>query len=390
MLDNQDVVWTTCSFPNRNAADQGRTAVSDLITPRWEKRPLTTATLPSLLTDLDDLRQTVAITRAVPPPPPPQPGEAVSRRDLLQGRLWSDIAPEPAREPRTETITREQPIAGSLRYALARLLLQTVARYRRCSVAAAMQRAFELPPLNTDPIPLQLDLSGGYYKTAVSVLLPHVISLGYTTPPGDPKATLGNNGERLQKYVRQLKKWLLALPETDFQPAIHLHLKGALGALYENGVGRVLGTLYGIEKAADPLPVWVTDPLHLADPEEHVTALAQLKEYMGIRQLKTKLVAEAHLRRVSDVRAMLEGEATDQILIDLTVWGSLPQAVSALRHCRQQDVGVLLRGARGEGETAVRTTTQIALALRPTLLLPPPYPQKYHQIRDEMARSLLG
>lgn len=304
--------------------------------------------------------------------PTPTPG-TLSRRSLISGFMAQD----PLTEPTEEVVTIERPLHPALQYGLTAALLKAVAQVNKLTVAAQIAKEYALD-LPETAVPLQIPLNDDAIQTAHTILSTHIAALGYTTGSHDHHNLLGRSGERLQQHIRQIGAWLPTLA-ADFHPALHLNLRGSMGDLFDNNSGKLLGALYGLEHAAKPFHLHVQNPFWLDSREAQLTQLATLNNYVAMRRMTLKLVADAWVDSVEDAQLFANPKICQMIHIELPRLGNLEAGMTAVLHSLSQNQQVILSGE------AVPLTSHIGLATHPTLLNGSP--QLHYNVMQQLLRK---
>jgi methylaspartate ammonia-lyase len=345
-------------------------AVQQQVRPLWQDQPITQ--FRPLAQQLAQLVVPFSYRQIAQPAPKPQlaPG-TLSRRSLISGFMAEDVPPP---KPSEELLTVERPLHPALQYGLTAVLLQAVAQVNKLSIAALVAKEYALD-LPETAVPLQIPLNDDAIQTAQTILTTHVAALGYTTGKNKHKATLGAKGERLQQHIRQIAAWLPTL-EATFQPTLHLNLRGGLGDLFENDSGKVLGALYGLEHAAKPFQLQVQNPILLDSREAQLALLQKLNNYLTMRQMTLKLVADAWVDSVADAKLFANPKICQMIHIELPRLGNLEAGITAVLHSLSQNQQVILSGE------ATALTSQIGLVTRPTQLSGPP--QLHYNVMQQL------
>jgi methylaspartate ammonia-lyase len=151
--------------------------------------------------------------------------------------------------------------------------------------------------------------------------------------------------------------------------AFYLNVRGGYGKLYGNQLGKILGALVGLEKAAAPFLVRLVDPLIVNGRDKHIQQMATLRSYLQGRRMKLELVAHTGLETAVDAEAFVAGKAVHMLHLDLPQMGSMDEAITAAQICQQHDISVLWGGSPEETALAARLSVHAALAVQPTLLL---------------------
>lgn len=332
---------------------QAARSVHNLVQPLWQGQPV--VAFRPLAQMLMPLMEPFSYTHTIPPKPQPTAG-AVTRRSLITGFLAQEEAPE----SHAEEVIIERPLHPALQYGLTAALLQAVASVNRESVAALIAQEYGLA-LGETAVPLQITLNDENIQTTHTILTTQVASLGYTTSKNNHKATLGANGERLQRHMRQVAAWLPTV-EASYQPALHLDLRDGFRELFNNDEGKVLGALVGLEQAARPFTLHVQNPVWQDSRKAQLKSLEKLQSYLAFRRLKLKLVADAWVDWPADVSHFANPKVCHMVHIALPRLGNLEAGITAVLHLNSHNQPVILSGEDSP------LTTHIALATCPTYL----------------------
>ncbi len=331
---------------------QAANQIQQVVAPLWQGQPATE--FRPLAQKLLPLTESFTYTKVTPPPE--LATRAVSRRSLITGFL----AEEPTPVATEEEVTVERPLHPAVQYGLTAALLPAVAAANRVSVAKLVAREYGLDLMET-AVPLQIPLNDQTIQAAHTILTTHVASVGYTTGNQNHKATLGKNAERLQQHVRQIAAWLPSL-NLDFQPTIHLDLQGGFGNLFDNKSGKVLGAMYGLERAAKPYDLLMQNPVWREDLPTQLAQYKELTSFCRIRRLKTMLVADVWVDSFEAVQQFADASVCQMLHVVLPRLGNLEVGITTVLHANSQNHPVILSG------TPTPLTTQLALALQPDQL----------------------
>jgi methylaspartate ammonia-lyase len=295
----------------------------------------------------------------------------------------------PQGEILTEQVTVERPLHTGVRYGVSQALLRAVAMVRDLTMADVVAEEWGLPRPSA-PVPIHALSGPDRYLSADKMIVRRVGSLP-DAPIIDLPEQLGDEGFKLSSYVRWLVGRIQELASDDYRPTIHLDLNGALGQLFENDLGKVLGKLYGMEFAVKPYRLRVENPVVMESREEQIDALKTLRRYVRFRKMNVQLVADEWANTLDDIRAFLDAESADMVHIKMPELGGLHNSVEAVLACQSNDVGAYLGGSPAETNLAAQVAVHVALATRPQLLMAKPgtgVDEAISLVQNEMARSL--
>ena len=365
MVDNEHLFWGECVGTADFQAEPATATVRQVVQPRLQGQPITS--FKEIATLLTGLTEKVTLTKTtITPTPPPPPGP--SRRSLLRGQ-WTADPPAPP-QPITESYEVERPVASAIGYGLSQALLVAVAWTQNKSVIQVLGDEYGLDQPQT-AVPLHAEINPNIPLSIPTITNSPIASIGYSISGTNPIVELGQDGEVLQRFARQLKEELIKTADPQ-SLAFYFNVRGGYGVLREDKLGQILGMLYGLEKAAEPFLVRVEDPFILDDRDEQIKKMANLKSYLRTRRMKLQLVAHAGIQSAADAQAFVERKAAHMLVIDLPQMGSLAESITAVLAAQQQGIGVLLGGSPDETQLAAQSSLHLALALQPTLLLAKP------------------
>jgi methylaspartate ammonia-lyase len=202
---------------------------------------------------------------------------------------------------------------------------------------------------------------------------------------------LGKDGEVLAHYARWLRERIPQLAGDAYQPTIHLDVHGALGRIYENDLGKILGYLYRLEAAVSPYPLRVESPVIMDTREAQIDVMQTLREYVRLRKMQVGLVADEWANTLDDIQAFVAAQAVDMIQIKMPDLGSVHNSIEAVLACKAEGIGAFLGGSCAETDLSARVAVHIALATQPDMIMAKPgmgVDEGVTLVRNEMARTL--
>lgn len=373
VLDDGRVAWGDCvavAYSGKAGrhpvfrADEGIAALRQVVAPALAGQSV--AQFRSLAAKIDGLMETVVVERPADTSEEPR-GSGLSRRDLLTGRFRRTESEE---TPRTERVAVTRPLHTAVRYGVSQALLQAVALARGLTMAEVVADEWGLP-VPAEPIPIHAQSGGDRYANVDKMIARRVASLPHALVDNIPEQ-LGSDGSKLVQYARWVKERIQVLAGSDYQPTIHLDVHGALGHIFDNNLGKVLGVLYALESAVRPYPLRVECPVMLGSREAQIDAMGTLRGYVKARGMRVQLVADEWANTLADIRAFVDSGAADMIQIKMPDLGSIHNAVDAILACKQGGVSAFLGGSCAETDISARMSVHVALAARPDIVMAKP------------------
>lgn len=350
-VDGKPPFWGACTLPQQFTPPRMAPAemVETLVAPALLGQPA--ANLFPLCQSLESLTETVLYEEPVAQG---GSGRAISRRAFFTGQL----AAEPAVEVRQ--LAQQLPLPPELRYAVSIALLAAASAAKGVTAAELVASEFSLTLPSTAPA-LHQELDWGL---PVPDHGPGIGSYGLTPPPGSVKKSVGGSGERLQGLVRGAAQRIAASGQQP-SPTIHLSLNGTLGALFDGDTGKMLGALYGLERAAGECRLRVEDALLLDDRQAGLAKLVELAEMVRFRKMRLQLGSAAGIDSLDALAGVLESKAIGAVRLRMASLGSFPQTVQAALNCREEGIEFILDSGGYCGEFEA----QLAALLQPAALM---------------------
>jgi len=352
---------------------------------------------------VDGIRQEVRVPVQPQPTDPTVNPEAtdeaqgLSRRDLLtaafrflrpegeetqEGMMVNGSAPT--------TVLARRPLPAALRYGVSQAALQAVALARGLTMAEVIAEEWELP-LPSRAVPIHAQSGAERYANADKMIVRRVDSLPHALVEDIP-SQLGEDGEELVRYAAWLKERVADLGDANYRPAIHLDVHGALGRIYDNSLGRILGYLYRLQTAVEPLTLRVESPVIMGTRGEQIEMLRTLREYVQFRKMGVQIVADEWANTLHDIALFIDAGAADMIHIKMPDLGSVADTVDAVLACKEGGVDPFLGGSCAETDISARVAAHVALATQPAMVLARPgmgVDEGISLVQNEMTRTLV-
>jgi methylaspartate ammonia-lyase len=370
-------------------AEDGLKTVQETVAPALRGQKLTS--FHELAAEVDTLVETVTVTRPVSPAKQGSDSDeevrTLSRRELF--RLLHPAQEETSHQEQFETATVEQRLHTAVRYGVSQALLAGAALARGTTMAEVVADEYDLPLPDT-PVPIHAQCGADRYAGADKMIARRVDSLPHTLVDNIPEH-LGEDGEVLVQYARWLRERIPQLSGDDYKPTIHLDVHGALGGIYDNNLGKILGYLVRLEQAVAPYPLRIESPLIMDTREAQIDAMQSLRDYVRFREMKVQLVADEWANTLDDIQAFIAAGAADMIQIKMPDLGSVHNSIQAVWACKAGGVGAFLGGSCAETDLSARVAAHVALAIQPDMIMAKPgmgVDEGVTLIRNEMARTL--
>ena len=399
-LDDNQVAWGDCvavEFSGQAGrdpifrAEEGLATIQRTVAPALRSREITS--FHELAAELDALVESVEISRPLPSPKANRGPKEVSRRDLLTApaRLLRPEGAEGQEDEKAvmERVTVERRLHTAIRYGVSQALLKAVALTRGVTMAEVIADEWGLP-LPDAMVPIHAQSGRERYHNADKMIVRQVASLPHALVDNIPEQ-LGQDGTELTRYARWLKARIHELGGEDYRPTVHLDVHGALGQIYENNLGRVLGQLYALEQAVQPYPLRVECPVIMESREAQIETMETLRDYVRLRKVNVQLVADEWANTLEDIRAFVEAQAADMIQIKMPDLGGVHNTVEAVLVCKSGGICAFLGGSCAETDLSARVAVHVALATRPDLIMAKPgmgVDEGIMLVQNEMARTL--
>lgn len=388
VLEDGQVVWGDCvgvTFSGKSGRDPVFRAQDGLATLRQVVEPVLVGRVlqdfREVAEQVDALIEPMEIERQLPER---ETGKEMTRRELLTTptRLLDQ-------GPRTERVTVERQIHSALRYGVSQALFRAAAHTQGIPLTQLICEEWNLP-LPTAPISIHAQCGADRFDGADKMFARRVASLPHSLAEDIPNQ-IGENATGLVRYAKWLKARIQEVWNSNYRPTIHLDVHGALGQLHDHDLGRVLGVLYALEQAVQPFSLRVESPLIMEDRQSQIEQMKTLREYIRIRGMEVRIVADEWANSLEDVHAFIDHNAADMIHIKMPQLGGLQDTVEAVLACKSAGVDSLLGGSCAETDLSARVSAHVALATQPEFVLAKPgmgVDEGITIISNEMKRTL--
>ena len=393
-LDTGQIAWGDCvaasysGTAGREAvfrSEAGLATIQNIVAPALAERAL--IGFRELAAEVDALSEPVELIRPLSSTEPAG-RDGVSRRALLAVPARMLQAARGEQVP-TERVIVNRRLHTAIRYGVSQALLGAVAAARNVSMTEVIAEEWDLP-LRDAAVPIHAQSGSERYYNAEKMIARQVASLPHALVDDIP-GQIGKEGAEMTRYLRWLNQRIGTLSGSDYQPAIHLDLHGALGVLYDNNAAKITEQLLTWEQAAQPYRLRIESPVLRENRQAQIRTMKTLREYVRSRKMTVELVADEWANTLEDIHAFLDGAAADMIQVTMPDLGSIHNSVDAVLACKEAGVGALLGGSYAETEIAARASVHVALATQPNLIMAKPgvgTDEAISLVQNEMARTL--
>jgi methylaspartate ammonia-lyase len=284
-------------------------------------------------------------------------------------------------------VTRQ--IHPAVRYGVSQALLRARSMARSLTMAEVIAAEWGLGQPQR-PVPIHAQSGNERYYNAEKMIVHRIASLPHALVD-DIQAQVGGSGQETTRYLRWLSARIQSLGEPGYEPTIHLDFHGALGTLFGQELGKILGQIYAWELAAKPFALRVETPVIRDSRRAQIQDLKTLRDYIRVRKMSTQIVVDEWANSLDDIHAFLDAGAADMIQIKMPVLGGIHNAIEAVLACKHKGVGALLGGSYAETSQSAQLSVHVALATQPDLLMAKPgmgVDEAVSLVRNEMARTL--
>jgi methylaspartate ammonia-lyase len=195
----------------------------------------------------------------------------------------------------------------------------------------------------------------------------------------------------MTRYLRWLAERIRQLGDAEYRPTIHIDLRGALGHIFDNQMGQMLGQLRAWELAAQPYRLRIEDPVIMGSRAAQIETLETLRQYIRLRKMNVQIVGGKWANTLADIHAFVDAGAADAIQITMPELGGIHNAVEAVLACRAGETGAFVGGSPTETSLSAKVSVHVALATSADLLTAKPgagVDEAVSLARNEMARTL--
>ncbi len=179
------------------------------------------------------------------------------------------------------------------------------------------------------------------------------------------------------------------MPGWDKPPSIHIDLRGGLGKLYGNNIGRMLGALVGLEISIRPLHLRIENPIEDDSLAEVIASTRGLQEFLRFRKMDVALVA-GNIDTLEAVQSMAQADVYSVLNVTPARLGGLWRSAEAVLACRAHGQRIMLNTDSGKSARSLQVLSQVALGLHPDFLgASAAGCNNFAQVNGEMQRALM-
>lgn len=260
----------------------------------------------------------------------------------------------------------------ALRYGISQALLKAVAVNKKLTPAEVIIEEFETGVDVLKAVPIFTQSGDDRYINADKMIIKEVDSLPHALI-NNVKTKLGENGEILKDYLSWLKERILTKRVNDsYNPIIHIDVYGTVGELFKYNIEDVSNYLISLEKIVSPFKFRVESPIDLPSKDETVKALKELRISLEEKGSKTEIVADEWCNTLDDIKDFAKNKAGHILQIKTPDLGALHNAIMAVLHCKENNIGAYIGGSCNETNISAEISANIAVSTNADLILAKP------------------
>ena len=278
----------------------------------------------------------------------------------------------------------------AVRYGLSQALLDAAALATGRLKAEVVCDEWQLPCV-PEAIPLFGQSGDDRYAAVDKMLLKGVDALPHGLINNVPDK-LGYKGEKLEEYIR----WLVARVEKlrtrpDYKPSLHIDVYGTIGLIFDQDANRVADYIAGLEKAADPLELYIEGPVDAGSKDAQIEEMGKITRRLQSLGSPIKLVADEWCNTFEDVVEFTDAQCCHMAQIKTPDLGGIHNIVESVLYCNRNGMEAYQGGTCNETDVSARTCVHLALAARPMRMLVKPgmgFDEGMNIVYNEMHRTL--
>lgn len=279
----------------------------------------------------------------------------------------------------------------AIRYGVSQALLDAVAKSQHKQMAEVVAEEYLTGGISKKEIRIFTQSGDSRYENVDKMIIKHAPTLPHALI-NNVESKLGKNGELLLDYVKWLAGRITALrTESDYKPNLHIDVYGTIGLAFDNNYNKIVSYFAELEKAAKPFQLYIEGPVDLGEREAQIRALAELRSKCEQQGINVKIVADEWCNTYEDVVAFADNKAGHMLQIKTPDLGGVNNIIEAVLYCKQAGIEAYQGGTCNETNRSAEVCTQIAMAVKPDLILAKPgmgVDEGYMIVYNEMQRIL--
>jgi len=284
-------------------------------------------------------------------------------RDALRGRNCSSF--RPLAEEIDTLAPSGQRLHTAVRYGATQALLHAAALASRVTAAEVVAHEYG-GTIARDLIPILGMCPTSDVRQVDKMILKRVDILPHASFANVPK-DVGENGEILLDYAALVARRVREIGAPDYRPTVHLDVYGAIGALFDMDVNRMVDFIEKMKNRVDGLDLMVETPVIAESQQAQIEVFRQLRRKMNA--MGVKLIADEWCNTLEDIKAFADADAADYIQVKTPDLGGLNNTIEALLYCRSRGTGAYIGGTCNETDQSARLCANIALACSADIMM---------------------
>ncbi len=279
----------------------------------------------------------------------------------------------------------------AIRYGVTQALLDAVAKSNHCLMCQVISKEYDTTILDKI-VPIFTQSGDSRYDNSDKMIIKEaqVMPHGLINNVDDK---LGENGEKLEEYVKWLRDRIINLRENDsYNPIIHIDVYGTLGVAFGNdNYEKIVNYMDKLSQISNPFKLRIEGPVDVEDREKQMLALKEIRKLIDERNINVEIVADEWCNTLEDIKYFADNKAGHIIQIKTPDLGGINNIVEAVLYCKEKNIGAYQGGTCNETDRSAQVCAHIAMATGPDQILAKPgmgVDEGYMIVYNEMQRIL--
>ncbi|MFD3155660.1 methylaspartate ammonia-lyase [Haloimpatiens sp. FM7330] len=278
----------------------------------------------------------------------------------------------------------------AIRYGITQALLDAVAKSKKVTMAEVVRDEYKTG-VDIKRIPIFTQSGDDRYDNSDKMIIkgaevmPHALI-------NNVKEKLGEDGEKLCKYVKWLSNRVLELrTDESYSPVFHVDVYGTIGVAFDYDTKKMADYLEKLGEAAKPFKLRIEGPMDVEERQKQMESLRDLTAELDRRGVNVELVADEWCNTFEDVKFFADNKAGHMLQIKTPDLGGVNNIIESILYCKRKGVGAYCGGTCNETNRSAEVTTNIAIACGADQCLAKPgmgVDEGYMIVNNEMNRVI--